>query len=390
MTSLIITMSSFLFSFVVFFDPSGLMFGLKTHFFLLFLFTFLLYIAVNKSINVYLIAFQSVIILFGAYGSLIGIMNGGDFSFSLSMFSATAFVLCMSPILYYIKYFERSVVIVSNLFVCFLIFLMLVHFGLISNESVNWIVSYLNYDVKNAMITWRDFLGFRVPMVYYKSVVLLIVSIAIMSEFSQKEMILYKKFLLYTFIFMLAISGTRTNMVVSFLILLLIFINQNGNAKKTSFIIFLSIPILLYLSIDLIFLKDTGENLVKSRNFIDYINLISLPKYILFGDGFGTLFYSSVHAENVLNTELVYLDIFRWFGILPGVLFLLFLLFPCYVFIVRKKLNLLGCYFGYFLIMGSNPLLLSSTGMFLVSYFFVKSILLFDFDTRKDFLRLNK
>lgn len=362
-----------IFTLVVFLDPSGLMLGLKRPMFLVVMFIWIFRILQIKQVNLSLIITSGCFILFGLFGLFLGTVNRGDFLFSISMISALFFINCSLFMYNYEEEFDKSIIISALVIIfCFLFISIIYIIPSLFGKSQD-IIQYLNYDVKNTMITNRDFIGFQVPMIYFKSIILLIIPISLLSEkLDSKTNVI----IMCLCLFVLFVSGTRTNMIISIVILFsIVFYIANNKLLFGCFLMFI-VPIFIYLAFYIVIMRDNGDNSIKMADLTGYIDLLWSNDFIFYGRGFGSYFYSPAHDKNVLLTELVYFDIFRWFGIIPGVMFFLLLNVPNYIFLKHGKYNLIGCYSSYLIVMGSNPLLLSSTGMFIISFFMSKSALI--------------
>ena len=369
----IIFVCIFIFTLVIFLDPSGLMLKLKTPMFMVVMIIWISRLLQIKRINPSVLIISYFFISFGLFGVCLGVINGGDFPFLISMMSALLFIFCSFFMYEYEYEFDKSIIISTVVLLCCFFIISIIYIIPSLYGKFQNVIYYLNYDVKNTMITYRDFIGFRVPMIYFKSIILLIIPIALFSEKLE-----YKKniIIMSLCLFVLFVSGTRTNMVISIVILFSIVFYKTKNKVVIGYFLMIIVPIFIYIAFYIIIMKDNGDNSTKMDDLLGYVNLLRSNNFIFYGEGFGSYFYSPAHGKNVLLTELVYFDIFRWFGIIPGIIFFLLLNIPNFIFLKHKKYNLFGCYSGYLIVMGSNPLLLSSTGMFIISFFISKSVLL--------------
>jgi hypothetical protein len=130
----------------------------------------------------------------------------------------------------------------------------------------------------------------------------------------------------------------------------------------------LALPIVLVLAASVLrsmFDPQDVSNATKIAYLVDYSAILTDPKTLLLGQGLGTRFFASGLGEVVSITELSYFEIVRTYGIIVGVVFSLYLIYPLillvrsrdsrYYFTVGYAAYLLGSY--------SNPYLLSSNGM---------------------------
>ena len=114
--------------------------------------------------------------------------------------------------------------------------------------------------------------------------------------------------------------------------------------------------------------EDEPSNLVKYAHLASYKKLFEAnPEYLIFGQGPATEFYSEGFRGMAIRTEWTYIELIRNFGILClPILYVIFL--PMYKMLrVADKcdsaLAIASSFFIYLIIAGTNPLLISSTGM---------------------------
>jgi hypothetical protein len=313
-------------------------------------------------------------IIFAVIGGFLAYLNINsmryDYNFTISTMLSFFLLLLIFVTNTYEKEFKILLVFFSVVLsvVTILLWLALLYAG--EYSSLQSIVEYLNYESKSAMLTYRNLGPYRIPMIYYKTVVLLFIGCAIVYE-RKKELGPKKTFVLFALMFAaLFLSGTKTNQLLSvFLICILIF----STLKLKSRIIytcFLSYAVILCLPFVFNEISGSSENYVKQINFIAYIDLlVSNVNYLFVGDGFGSYFYSPAHNLAVTNTELVYLDLLRWFGGIFIVL-IIFLISPLFLLIRRNEFVLFASYLSYLVVMGTNPLFISSTGMLAMVYYY--------------------
>lgn len=159
----------------------------------------------------------------------------------------------------------------------------------------------------------------------------------------------------------LILSGTRANIIITLLYLIfrLVIFAYKKNKKN----IMVSISILVVLAFTY-FCKMMGKTTailsdnIKRRQLIGLFQAIFNPKNILFGQGFGSLYFDYGRNEYESVAELAYFNLLRQVGLIMFVLFLLFILYPLFTNI---DIQLKIIYFGYLLIAFTNPLLFSST-----------------------------
>jgi hypothetical protein len=360
---------------VLYFDPGNKILGIKSYLFVAVSLLLLLQLTLKQlRFSKYEVFVFGFFIIFAVTGVLLAYLNINnmryDYNFTISTMLSFFLMFLIFMTNTYEKEFKMFLVFFSVALsvITILLWLALLYSG--EYSSLQSIVEYLNYETKSAMLTYRNLGPYRIPMIYYKSVVLLFIGCAIVYE-QKKELGPKKTFILFALMFTaLFLSGTKTNQILSvFLICTLIF----STLKLKSRIIytcFLSYAIILCLPFVFNEISGSSENYIKQINFIAYIDLLaSNVNYLFVGDGFGSYFYSPAHNLLVTNTELVYLDLLRWFGGIFLVL-IIFLIFPLFLLIRRNEFVLFASYLSYLVVMGTNPLFISSTGMLAMVYYY--------------------
>ena len=117
--------------------------------------------------------------------------------------------------------------------------------------------------------------------------------------------------------------------------------------------------------------EDEPSNLVKYAHLASYKELFNEnPLYLLLGQGPATEFYSIGFRKMTLKTEWTYLELLRNYGMLclPILYVILRPLFELIKlsFKYDSALTIAAAYIIYLVIAGTNPLLLSSTGMLVI------------------------
>lgn len=129
---------------------------------------------------------------------------------------------------------------------------------------------------------------------------------------------------------------------------------------------------LLYFFKTLSFAETDESSTIKSGHLDSYVLLFRQhPQYLIWGSGLGSTFYTSGTKAVASQTELTYLDLIRWFGIPLTIVIFVILLYPVLqmYFSRTRHLNnryIIIAYWGYLFIVGTNPLLVSSTGMLVI------------------------
>jgi hypothetical protein len=169
------------------------------------------------------------------------------------------------------------------------------------------------------------------------------------------------------------LAGTRNNMLVS---LLLPFLLWPPYTKRVALFMFCSLAALAVLSLPfsgylLAFFDPTESgNSIKLATFEDYYRIFSDPIALLFGHGLGSYETWSARPSSYI-TELTYLELFRNFGLVGGLVMLGLLLLPVANALLPRastqQRSLAIAYFLYLLMCFSNPNLFSSMGILILA-----------------------
>ncbi|WP_303176467.1 ligase [Paraprevotella xylaniphila] len=280
-------------------------------------------------------------------------------------------------LLLWIKYYN---VIKLSLVPAFLIFLILTILYILASsdpviEGLIW--NFMTEHDNVIMMSHRSFYGIEIFGMYYKSMVCLTFALgyfyySFINCAGRKRYLMLLPFLLGSFAFL--VSGTRSSMMLPFFLIGLIFYQR---VRYTRYIKYLFYPLLvLFAFMFLFFLILLATETTETSNMIKYAHLESYmklfdrhPIFLLLGQGPGTSFYSSGFGRFTTITEWTYVELLRNYGIwCIGILAVI--LKPLYTFYQYKEDNLtfvmMVSYLAYLFVAGTNPLLISSTGMLMV------------------------
>lgn len=224
------------------------------------------------------------------------------------------------------------------------------------------------------MLSRRVFLGFSMFGMYCKSTVAFLPVFALLLYKAFTPTLRNVKVLLAVFLFihLFLISGTRSTILLpTFLAFALLFIFYRNKRYYNYFLYpITAVGVFAFMVLLILLLSEVGEhsNMVKYAHLGSYMELFrENPLYMFLGQGPGTAFYSEGFQKMSLKTEWSYMELWRNYGI--------FALLIIYVYL-RPLLSMLrsACkcdealvlafaYIIYLVIAGTNPLLLSSTGM---------------------------
>ena len=228
---------------------------------------------------------------------------------------------------------------------------------------------------KNFMMAYnRNFLGFTINGLYFKTGSLIIFAFIYNLYQYKGPLKLFYSIILFL---SLMVAGSRTPMLVQTMILLVYLYDRNVIGKfmtrVSALVMFGGLVMVTYL---LATQENEESNEVKYENYDSYIDDMSEKGHLLWGAGVGSEFYAKGRGFKLSFSELSYLDIVRMYGIPVG-LYMIFLFFaPCFWLwkYYRSSIFLKRYSFGYVLFLvlsGTNPLLLGSIGLTALAMFMV-------------------
>jgi hypothetical protein len=267
----------------------------------------------------------------------------------------------------------HRLVVAPLLFLCALIFIVFTSSSL-NLDFGHAIANFLDQRISAAKIGMRDFNGFLVYMVYYKTSVLLVFLMAYFASFRS----FFSLFICFLIASIMVISATRANAIVGVGIFgLYIYFYLRDRNLVLSYLYLFSCMVVgafaVHLGYKYFFSFDEISNQIKIGHIVGYIEYFkNAGGSIIYGAGAGSGFYTPGYDKVIYSSELSYFEIYRVYGLLM-LPFLGLLLFPVF------KYKCLGreftfAWFGYLLIAGTNPLLVSSTGMVAILIIYGKLI----------------
>ncbi|MFD2864950.1 O-antigen polymerase [Mucilaginibacter antarcticus] len=370
--------------FIIIIDPADLLFHLKTPVFLAVVFVWLISKLWSK---IYVVNDVYFLILVFLIIPLISIASGliqnnlTDIGFAIGFFKSAIFIGLLI-IIYDMnipiqKYLIRYSILISVITISiYLIFL--------NKPQLFGAIYRFVLDKNIAIFSIRNYYGLTVFMLFYKTAPLLVFALAhYCQKFINDKNRMTSLVLAFVFLFTLLLSGTRANIVTAsclFIYFVLKYYYRKPNKIGFSVTILIIVCSLFLFIQSLSFGQQDKSSEIKSGHFNSYIKLFNEnPQYLIWGEGLGSKFYSTGLNSLISQTELTYLDLIRFFGIPLFLLFLFIIIYPAIYLYVSKKINAenehaVVAYFGYLFIAGTNPLLISSTGMLviLVMYSLIK------------------
>lgn len=223
------------------------------------------------------------------------------------------------------------------------------------------------------MMSSRTILGFNIFGMYYKSMlcatfVLLCLYQRILQG-SKRKLLYIIAAVIVTFAFL--ISGTRSPMLLPFALFGAIAFLKISTLRKSKYLYYpiIVLGILLFIGFVLLLATEKGEvsNQIKTAHLRSYMELFEThPLYLLLGQGPGTAFYSEGFHSMTYTTEWTYMELLRNYGIFSLLIFAVMVYPFTQLYKLRRDRRvaaMMFAYIFYLLIAGTNPLLISSTGM---------------------------
>lgn len=237
-----------------------------------------------------------------------------------------------------------------------------------------------------AIYSLRTYGNMPLLMIFYKTSPLLVFPLSyylyrIFIDSSKKAPFSHYLLILLTAV-TLFLSGTRANLLSLILIVIFYLGFFVYRKSKSWFVLVAGFGLVIFLLVfpslwNILMSRHETSNIIKFgyfSSYADYFNghLLSL----IFGQGIGGRFFAHGLHEYMDVTELTYIELIRVWGIPITAIFGVILIWPLVMQIRTKKLNhLFIAYLAYLFIAGTNPLLLSSTGMLVLVYVFSSSFM---------------
>ena len=212
------------------------------------------------------------------------------------------------------------------------------------------------YETENVKISRRDLLGMEVVMFFYRSMPFCFLSLiyAIRKKKIVESLILLAP---------IAYGGSRTPMLMALAIILYIFYDKRNNYYRI-IMGFMAIFVLIYL----LFLLTSATYSQEGDELKGGIARYLLNHSSIIGHGVGAQYWDPERRQFTSNTEVTYFEMLYQYG---------WLLFPFALYIFIKPILVMYkrnndvfvkdfavAYLLYLVNAGTNPLLISSTGMY--------------------------
>lgn len=361
------------------FDPADKLIGIKLPVFILGWMIFLLDIIINKkqvalpiTMIIYLGLFIFIIPLISIYYYA---LTNGDFSKYDGLLYFKTYLFLSIVLVLYIAEIDLIKPLIAILSILSATTIIIFAVDLLNGSTItNYVASIGEYNEILRMGS-RTFGDFEFPMIYFETSPLIVFATCYFtSKFLNSRGFLKKCHgaLLVINIAAMLLGASRSNMIVSIIApIFIIFWRSKKKILIAGIVVgFMSLFIMNNMEV-IQGMFDTQEtsNDYKISFLQDYLNLFSHEKILLFGQGLGAYFTTGMRGS-VSVTELTYFELVRRLGIFLSIPTFLLILYPLiklssaryapdHFIFISYMLYLVMCTF--------NPLLLSSTGMLLLS-----------------------
>ena len=369
------TLTNFLLSLLIFvavIDPSNQIFKAKELFFGL---TLLCYLVLCKpKLDLQIIIILLSVLFLNVLAALIG-SEALKFDPEFAIGTIKSFLFLFLLLLYKdpkIHWFEKLKI--PCIFIS--VISILIHISTLCFPAIEIAVySFANSHGQFIMMSHREFLGLPIRQIFYRTAPLLTITLPVYYYRLLFTNASKRNNLICSLLFFGALLGTGTRasmlavmLIVTTISIYKIFISRWGK------VIFLPLFTLFILGGSLLLYKlvtDTGEQSleVKKGHVTSLIHEIKQPSTLIVGQGIGSQYFSAGFNANTAQSEVSYLEIIRMFGLIGGGLLFCLFLIPVYL-CLKNKPDAYGAfalgYISYLFIGGTNPLLVSSTGMLVI------------------------
>ena len=349
-------------------DPTGSIFGLKELIFVFLLFLSLLNIRSWKSLPKDVLFILFICLSFPIWGMMVAILKNAfaDSSYAFGHFKSFLFIF----LFFFLKELDFNSII-RTLFIAGSI-IAIITIGIFVIAQINPDLFSLIYirseEDGNIMMSNREYYGFSILGVYFKTGPFILFSYIYSLYYLTKGW--KRSICMLLNLFALLIAGSRTP---SLIVILITLIYLNDILKYRYFfrhiLFLLGGFVFLFVVYKLATEKGEISNEIKYADFASYIDCIFTNSNVVWGAGLGSEFYSAGRGFLVSSTEQTYMDIFRIYGLPLGIILIVAVYYPAlYFFSSRysrclKYKRFILAYVLYMILAGTNPLLISSTGM---------------------------
>lgn len=353
---------------VISLDPTGTIFHAKEILFLVLIFFSFINKGIFSRINNITLFCLFFSLLLPIYGICIAVVKGSleDTEYAFGQIKSFLFV---AIIFFLLKVRFNDIIRILFINGMILSFLTILIFIISQYNSALFSIIYdTSLEFDNILISQRSYYGFNILGVYFKAGPLIFFSYTYALYFLSRS--LWRNISIALSLFSLLIAGSRMPMLIAICLSIVYIFDELRNHKKLRLLITTIFGISLIILV-IILASETDEisNSIKYSNISCYVEDISRGTNAFLGAGLGSVFYASGWGIYMPASELTYFDLVRIYGLPIASIFIYLVFYPViFTYINRNRISLkykrfIVSYFMYMIIAGTNPLLISSTGM---------------------------
>lgn len=361
-----------LFFLVVMVDPTNTILGIKSKVFVLLVIFNMVFFRPSFRFLPHILAVYFAVTI--AY--MISIIQGNHPDFDSVIATYTAF----SPLilLLWVHHYNLLKLSIFPAMVVAIIVCLILGFSSYDERFEGAIYLFMNTHDNTAMMTHRYILGTKIFGIYYKSFICLILPLywlyyILYNNHTWKRWAVLLPTVIMTCAFLT--SGTRATMLLPFFMIALVSYKRFATMRTGKYFLYPVLAGFFICFLLMVFVlaseKTEASNIIKYAHLISYKDLFDQhPIFLIIGQGPGTSFFSQGFHKLTDVTEWTYIEIIRQYG-LASILIFFTILYPTYALWKYRKsgyvMGIIGAYIACLAIAGTNPLLISSTGMQIVS-----------------------
>jgi len=290
-----------------------------------------------------------------------------------SFIISASLVLLSSFIFYDELYFSYSIFLKASIFLSFIVCIMGLSSAIFPISSI--ILADIFLKLNSGYLGFRQFGSIKLMMIHFRTSPILIIAaihyfIELVENLNKGKLSNFLYFvLIMVAIFLSASRGLMLFTIIGLILTMIIRIKKN-KFYKISFGLAIIMIAILYSSIikeSNMFSLDEASNSIKLNHINSYLSLITdNPLRLINGFGTGSSYFSTGFGNYTWQTEIVMLDMFRYFGIPIALLAVFILLLP-----IKYHNNLILIPFMIYFINAffTNPLIFNSTGMLIIALY---------------------
>lgn len=361
-----------IFLFCICIDPTGVIFHAKEMLFVILMFLTILNRHIIKQIPSDVLFIVLFCLSVPMYGICVAICKNAfvDTEYAFGQYKSLMFILFVF-LLIEINFNKtlKVVYIIGSLIAIFTVIIYLL--GQTGLHDIFTLVYQNSIENSNIIISRRTFVGVSLLGVYFKAGPLILFSYIYSLYFAK-----YSRSNLFWRIvnlFALLVAGSRMPTLIGLLITGVYCFDKMKSYPRFRLCLSFMVGIAFLILVILLATEKEESNNIKSENFTSYIDNFFEGTNSILGAGLGSVFYAEGRDRYVSNSEFSYFDIIRMYGGIIGLLFSFLVFYPSFYFYHSKYCDQLKysrfamAYILYMILAGTNPLLLSSTGMFVWS-----------------------